>query len=125
MFSQSCSFSGVIRAVLTIVATASLSVTIHPAIAQPAAKGLAGVQSSLPQKPVLINQAILDRLGIQRPELTNVTELSQQIARQFRANGLPAGAGAPQRPDARWPPPKFRVKSALSIAIMTTLNSGN
>ncbi len=79
-------------------------------------------QSSQPQ---WARQDVLDRLGIQRPAAANLTELSQQVAREIEANGLPSGAIQPQSPTIGGLQNSLNGKSAMSAAVMTTLNGSS
>jgi hypothetical protein len=88
--------------------------------------GLAGAtQSAAAQQdqPERSLQEVLDQLGIQRPQATDLTGLSLQIAQQIEANGLPGSALAPQQPEVGGLPGDLSGKAAQSAAIMTLLNS--
>ena len=69
------------------------------------------------------SQDVLDRLGIQRPQATDLTDLSLQVARQVETSGLPESALAPQTPEAGGLPTNLYSSSAQSAAVVTLLNS--
>jgi hypothetical protein len=72
---------------------------------------------------ISVSQDVLDRLGIQRPQATNLTELALQVARQVEASGLPESAAAPQKPEVGGLPTNLYSSSAQSAAVMTLLDS--
>jgi hypothetical protein len=115
MFSESRRFDRVMRIVTLVAVFASLNFT-GLSTATPSA-------TAQPEQPQRIRQAVLDRLGIQRPQATNLTELSLQIAQQVQANGLPNSAFRPQRPNVGGLPTNLYSQDAQSASIMTTLNS--
>jgi hypothetical protein len=70
-----------------------------------------------------VSQDVLDRLGIQRPQAADLTELSLQVAHQVEASGLPESAVASQQPEVGGLPNNLYQGVAQSAAIMTLLNS--
>ncbi len=116
MSTTSRGFNRVLRVVAIFAVSASLNLTGLTAIAQSTT-----TSSTQPQR---VSQDVLDRLGIQRLQATNLTELSLQIAQQVQTNGLPDGAIAPQRPEVGGLPTNLYSSDAQSASIMTTLNSG-
>ncbi len=115
MFAISRQFKRVVRAVVLMALFAASVFNGQMVTAQPTA-----VQPNQPQR---VSQDVLDRLGIQRPQATNLTELSLQIAQQVQTQGLPASAFKLQRPEVGGLPDNLNGQAALSAAIMTILNS--
>lgn len=102
--------------VLLAVCAAS-TFTGQKMIAQPA------VERSV--QPVVAGQDVLDRLGIQRPQATDLTSLSLQIAQQVIASGLRESPGAPQQPEAGGLPTNLDRRVPQSAVVMTLLNSNS
>lgn len=115
MFSASRQFNRVMSLVV-LLAVMIASIFSGPTVsARPAT-----VQPNQPQR---VSQEVLNRLGIQRPSASNLTELSLKIAQQVQANGLPAAAFNSQRPEVGGLPNNLSGRAALSAALMTNLNS--
>jgi hypothetical protein len=74
-------------------------------------------------QPPGVGQDVLDRLGIQRPQASDLTALSLQVAQQIETSGLPASALAPQQPEVGGLPTNLYSHAAQSAAIMTNLDS--
>src|SRR5512138_1393592 len=115
MFSTSRPIQRVVRMIVLIAMFAATIFGGQTVIAQPGA-----VQSRQPSR---VSQDVLNRLGIQRPQADNLTELSLQLAQQVQAQGLPASAFKPQQPQVGGLPNNLNGQAALSAVIMTTLNS--
>ncbi|MCL5994954.1 MAG: hypothetical protein M1546_02725 [Chloroflexi bacterium] len=123
MFPTLHSLKCVTRAVLLVTVSASLVATVQPATAQPTSIHPAAAPTLPSNQPVQTSEEVLNRLGIQRPEAADMTELSQQIAQQVQAGGVLPGTRSPQQPEAGGLPENLSPISALSAVIATTLNS--
>jgi hypothetical protein len=68
-----------------------------------------------------ISSDVLNHLGIQHPAGANMTQLSQQVARQVKQDNLLTGPAAPTSGGL---PTNLDPRSALSAAVMTSLSGG-
>jgi hypothetical protein len=101
-------------AILTSVLATSAFAS-QPVAARPVAPSVIA-RTATTEQPILSSQDVLDRLGIQRPETSNLLALSQQIAQQVQNSNILArnNDGAPGA---------LFGDAALSAAILTNLNS--
>jgi hypothetical protein len=108
-------FNRILRRIVLIAVFIVPYFTGQGAIARPAVQ-----QTS---QSFSVSQDVLDRLGIQRPQATDLTELSLQVAHQVEASGLPESATAPKQPDVGGLPTNLYSLAAQSATVMTLLNS--
>lgn len=121
--------SRILRRVPRLVCLLSLllstNVSARPALAQPTEieavrppAGLAQVVISAPPSP-----DTLERLGLQRPQAGDLTELSLQVAETVVTQVLPAVGASPEATDVGGLPNNLSGRGAQSPAVLTLLNS--
>lgn len=114
---KSRSLNHVMRVVMLTSVLATSAFASSPVAARPINPSAVVARTTPLKQPILSSQDVLDRLGIQRPETSNLLALSQQIAQQVQNSSiLPS-------PNRGWMPSILRGDAPLSAAILTNLNS--
>ncbi len=109
------SLNHVMRVAILTSVLATSAFASQPVAARPVAPSVIA-RTAATEQPILSSQDVLDRLGIQRPETSNLLALSQQIAQQVQNSNILA------RNNDVVPGALFG-NAALSAAILTNLNS--
>ena len=107
------------------------SLLVSPNFTSPTALALDPVSEPLQPPPILSNTHAaepptpdtLARLGIQRPDAENLTELSQQVAAEVIKHGLPGAGDSPRAPTVGGLPNNLSGKAAQSATLLALLNS--
>jgi hypothetical protein len=71
----------------------------------------------------VVNQDVLERLGIQRPQEDDLTALSVNIAQRVEAGGQLGNVDSGQQPEVGGLPTNLNRQAAQSSTVMTLLNS--
>ena len=109
------SLNHVMRVVILTSVLATSAFASQPVAARPVAPSVIA-RTAATEQPILSSQDVLNRLGIQRPETSDLLALSQQIAQQVQNSNILA-----RTTDVA--PGTLYGNAALSAAILTNLNS--
>jgi hypothetical protein len=74
-------------------------------------------------EPPTVGAEVLARLGIQRPETSDLTQLSLDVAQQVEASGLPGAPATAQQPNVGGLLNNLSNKAAQSATLISMLNS--
>ena len=117
-----------VRSALLFAILASPGLTSQVASAQPiphpsSLPAPAQVAPAAPQEPA--SPDVLKHLGIQRPDASDLTALSQQVANTVRLHGFPASAGGSDKPSIGGLIEDLYPGNAQSASILTMLDSAS